>query len=234
VNPEWFYSVGDSRQGPVTEDELKRLAADGTLKPADLVWKDGMSDWVEARTVDALFPRTARRRDDDYEPLGGSRDDDRRRSRSRDDEDHPRASRRDTYEDDDRPRARRSHDDRDDYDEEVRPRRPQKPGQVQAVAIMLLVGGILGLLTMLGAALGSIFFCCLWPGMYFEIVWAILAIVRASNMLGRDDQPSPNSLAVCQIICIVNGDIVNCILGIVCLVMLNDPAVAAYYRRRNY
>ena len=31
----------------------------------------------------------------------------------------------------------------------------------------------------------------------------------------------------------MNGDIINCVLGIVCLVMLNDAAVGAYYRRRN-
>ena len=231
MNPDWFYSVGDSRQGPVTEDELRRLASDGTLKPSDLVWKDGMPDWVEARTIDALFPRTATRRTDDYIPTsrrGGE-------TRDRADDDRPRSRRRDDYDDDDdRPRPRRTYDDRDDYDDERRPPPNRRRSQVQAVAIMFLVGGILGLLTMLGIGVGSVFVCCLWPGIYFEIVWAIMAIIRASNMLGRDDLPSPTALAVCQIICIVNGDVVNCVLGIVCLVMLNDPAVGQYYRRRNY
>ena len=228
MNPEWFYSVGDTRQGPVTEDELQRLAADGTLKPADLVWKDGMADWAEARTIEALFPRSAARRDDDYIPTsrrGG--DDDRRWDRDRSDDDRPRSRRDD---DGDRPRSRRTYDERDDYDDQRRPRRGRKPSQVQPIAIMFLVGGIFGILMVLTIGGAT---CCLWPAIYFELVWAIMAIVRASNMLGADDQPHPTAIAVCQIITILNGDIVNCILGIVCLVMLNDEKVAAYYGRRN-
>jgi hypothetical protein len=234
VNPEWFYSVGDTRQGPVTEDELKRLAAEGTLKPSDLVWKDGMPDWVEARAIDALFPRAAARRDDDaYIPSSRRRDDDRPRDRRRDD-----------YDDDDRPRPRRSYDERDDYDEERRPRRGQKPGQIQAVGIMLLIGGILGTITGLGllgyagmvgvASGGPGFLCCLWPGIYLELVFGILAIVRGCRMLGDNESGTPpTTLAVLAILCILNADVINCVLGIVCLIMLNDPAVGAYYRRRN-
>ena len=188
MNPEWFYSVGDTRQGPVTEDELKRLADDGTLKPSDLVWKDGMADWVEARTIDILFPRAvSRRSEDDYVPTSRRRsdEDDLPRSRSRpDDEDRPR-SRRDDYDDNDRPRSRRTYDDRDDYDDA--PRRRQKPGQVQAVAIMLLVGGILepwGL----AYVVSRLIMCCLWPGIYIELVSAFW---RSSGLQDawRDDRP---------------------------------------------
>jgi hypothetical protein len=244
VNPEWFYSVGDTRQGPVTEDELKRLAADGTLKPADLVWKDGMPDWVEARTIDTLFPRTAARRDDDeYTPSSRRSDEDRPRDRGRLDDDRPR-SRRDSYDDDDRPRARRSYDERDDYDEERQTRRGRKPGQIQAVGIMLLIGGILGTITGLGllgyagivgiGTGGPGFLCCLWPGTYLEIAFGIMAIIRGARMLGDNESGRPpTALAVLAILCILNGDLINCVLGIVCLVMLNDPAVGEYYRRRN-
>jgi hypothetical protein len=271
VNADWFYSVGDTRQGPVTEDDLKRLVADGQLKPTDLVWRDGMADWVEARTVESLFPREERRRpkaedegavrrrlDSAFDGAGsgdrpsrrGRRDDDEyrdeddrpsRRGRPRDDADDDRPSARgrrsvrDEYdEDDDRPRPRRSYDDRDDYDDRPRRRRAQKPGQVQAVGIMLLVGGILGLLTMAAVALSSMGICCLWPGIYFEIVWGILALIRGINMLNQDDQGPPKTLAILQIICIVNADVINCILGIVCLVMLGDEQVRSYYRRRGF
>jgi hypothetical protein len=222
VNADWFYSAGDARQGPVTELELRRLAMDGKLKPSDLVWKDGMPDWVEARTVEAVFPRRA-----EAEP-----DPDDRPSRRRLDDDRPsRRGRRDD-DDDDRPRIRRTADDLDDdYDDRPR-RRDEKPGQIQAVAIMMLVGGILAVLVFLSWA--ATCFGLIWPGIYFELVVGIMAIVRAANMLGRDDQGPPRTLAILQIICIINLDIINCVLGIVSLVMLNDPQVQSYYRRKGF
>src|SRR5436190_7368165 len=55
VSQEWYYSVGGDRQGPVTAAELKKLAEAGTLKATDLVWKDGMPDWVQAKSIKGLF-----------------------------------------------------------------------------------------------------------------------------------------------------------------------------------
>ena len=268
MNADWFYSVGDTRQGPVTEDDLKRLVAEGRLKPTDLVWKDGMPDWVEARTVPALFPpkaepvrddRPSRRgRDDDDRPSRRGRDDgydDNRPSRrGRDDLDDDRPSRRgrddlddrpsrggrrrdEVEADDDRPRVRRRDDDYDRYDDEYdRPRKKkmQKPGQVQGVAIMMLVGGILAILMGLAVPLGSGGICCLSPGPYYEIVVGILMIIRGVNMLNQDDQGPPRTLAILQIICIINLDVPNCVMGVVCLIMLNDPTVETYYRKRGY
>src|SRR5436190_2163887 len=40
---EWYYLQNDQRQGPVTADRIRELQASGTLKPADLVWKNGMA-----------------------------------------------------------------------------------------------------------------------------------------------------------------------------------------------
>jgi hypothetical protein len=230
VNAAWFYSVGDTRQGPVTEDDLKALAADGRLKPSDLVWKDGMADWVEARTVPTLFPpRAEPRRDDEDRPS--------RRRRDEYDDDRPgRRGRRDDEMDDDRPRVRRRDDDRYEDDEDERPRKLQKPGQVQAVGIMMLVGGILGVLTALGLGIAAIptVICCFWPGIYLELVVGILLIIRGVNMMNQDDQGPPRTLAILQILFILNLDIVNCVLGVVGLIMLNDPKVEEYYRRRGF
>lgn len=262
MNADWFNSVGDSRQGPVTEGDLKRLVTDGRLKPSDLVWKDGMPDWVEARTVPVLFPppkvealadpyddRPSRRGRDDFEddrPSRSGRDDldgDRRRRRGRDDFDDDRPSRRgrrrdDEYDpDDDRPRVRRREDDYDRYEDEYdRPRRKkqEKPGQVQAVGIMMLVGGIIGLLMMLTYLPASMCFILAWPGFYFEIVVGILLIIRGVNMMNQDDQGPPRTLAILQIICIANLDVINCVLGIVSIIMLNDPKVEDYYRKRGF
>ncbi len=245
MNADWFYSVGETRQGPVAEDDLKRLAVDGKLKPSDLVWRDGMPDWVEARTVSVLFPPRTEQARGDF--VGGSPypdDDDRPSARERrrryddDDADRPsrRARRRDEYDDDvddRRPTRRRDHDDRDD-DDVPRSRSKQKPGQIQAVAIMMLCGGIWGILYFLGFAGATVCFGLLWPVIWLELVVSILAIVRASNMLGRDDQGPPKTLAILFIICILNGDLIVCVLGIICLVMLSDQQVQAYYRKKGF
>lgn len=251
MNADWFYAKDDQRLGPVSEQELKGLATDGKLRPNDLVWRDGMPDWVEARTQAVLFPpkveplnddAAARRQfadiDDDRPSTRERRrrqeDDDRpsRRGRRDDDNDYDRRpSRRDEDEDYDRRPRRRDRDDDDDYD---RPRRSskQKPGQIQAVAIMTLVGGIWGILWFLGYA--STCFGLLWPGIWYELVVGILAIIRASNMLGKDDQGPPRTMAILLIVCFVNLDVVAGVLGIVCLVMLNDDQVKAYYRKKGF
>ena len=56
---EWYYSQGDEQLGPVTPAQLKQLAGAGTLAATDLVWKDGMGDWVPASQVDGLFGSAA-------------------------------------------------------------------------------------------------------------------------------------------------------------------------------
>lgn len=53
---EWFYSHGEDRRGPVSETELKALAADGRLRPDDLVWQAGMEAWTAAARVPGLLP----------------------------------------------------------------------------------------------------------------------------------------------------------------------------------
>jgi hypothetical protein len=52
----WYYTKDGQRQGPVTSERLKELAANGQLSPTDLVWKEGTSQWVEAQQVKGLFP----------------------------------------------------------------------------------------------------------------------------------------------------------------------------------
>jgi hypothetical protein len=110
----------------------------------------------------------------------------------------------------------------------------RKPGKVQAIAIMVLVGGIvavfLGLVWFLSLAMTCI--GLLWPGPYYAIVAGILAIIKGAKLLGKEDykQKAPKTIAIMQIICIVNCDIANLALGIVTLVFLGDEEVKAYYR----
>jgi hypothetical protein len=53
---EWFYTQQGKQQGPVGAARLKELAAGGSLLPTDLVWKEGMANWVAARSTRGLFP----------------------------------------------------------------------------------------------------------------------------------------------------------------------------------
>ena len=52
---EWYYAKGDERIGPVSSSEMKRLALEGILKREDLVWRDGMDEWIHAGKVQGLF-----------------------------------------------------------------------------------------------------------------------------------------------------------------------------------
>jgi hypothetical protein len=52
---QWKFKRGDEEFGPFTSGQLKQLAAGGKLTPDDLVWKDGLPDWVSAQRVKGLF-----------------------------------------------------------------------------------------------------------------------------------------------------------------------------------
>jgi hypothetical protein len=108
----------------------------------------------------------------------------------------------------------------------------RKPDKVQAIGVMMLIGGILATLLGLGLSVGSGFACCLWPGTYYSLVLGIMAIVRASNLLGEKayTQTSPKGIAIMQIVNIINMDIANLVLGIVILTFLNEREVQAYFR----
>lgn len=56
---QWYYGKDGQRLGPVSSSQLKELAASGTIRPTDLVWKQGMSSWAEAHNVQGLFSSLA-------------------------------------------------------------------------------------------------------------------------------------------------------------------------------
>jgi len=57
----WYYSkLGSSdRLGPISADELRKMAASGEIGRDDLIWKDGMADWVPAKSAKGLFSERA-------------------------------------------------------------------------------------------------------------------------------------------------------------------------------
>ncbi len=53
----WYYTQNGQQMGPVSDDDLRRLAGSGALKPTELVWKEGMANWTSAASVRGLFPQ---------------------------------------------------------------------------------------------------------------------------------------------------------------------------------
>jgi len=149
----------------------------------------------------------------------------------------------DDYEEQPRPSKRRPPDDDYDDDEAPRRRRDEKPGKVQGIGIMVLVGGILATLISVGylgyfglaaiATFGIGLLCCLWPGPYYGLVVGIMAIVKGARLLGDKAyrEPPPQGIAIMMIINIINGDFINLVLGVLVLVFLSDREVKDYFRR---
>lgn len=54
MSEQWYYSVQNQKFGPVTAEQLMGLAASGQLGPNDLVWKQGLADWVPATQINGL------------------------------------------------------------------------------------------------------------------------------------------------------------------------------------
>ncbi len=52
---EWHYTISGEKRGPVKIEKIKALAAAGTLKSTDFLWKQGFSDWVIAGSIKGIF-----------------------------------------------------------------------------------------------------------------------------------------------------------------------------------
>jgi hypothetical protein len=68
----WHYTALGERHGPVTDRELKALAENKQLLPDDLVWAEGLPDWMPAKRVKGLFAQEPEK----PPPLRGRREDD--------------------------------------------------------------------------------------------------------------------------------------------------------------
>src|SRR5690349_14083124 len=55
----WFCALKGQSTGPHTDQQVRAMAASGTLGPQDLVWRDGMTQWVPAGSVPGLLPDQA-------------------------------------------------------------------------------------------------------------------------------------------------------------------------------
>lgn len=51
----WYVGIKGQRSGPFTSSQVRQMAARGELGPGDMLWREGMADWVVASTVKGLF-----------------------------------------------------------------------------------------------------------------------------------------------------------------------------------
>jgi hypothetical protein len=55
---QWYYSKDGMQLGPVTDAEIRSKIATSEISPGDLVWKEGMRDWLPAGQVGELSALT--------------------------------------------------------------------------------------------------------------------------------------------------------------------------------
>ncbi len=53
---QWYVSINGESHGPFADAQLRELVSTGRLGPNDLVWRDGMAEWVGAGKIKGLFP----------------------------------------------------------------------------------------------------------------------------------------------------------------------------------
>src|SRR5262245_54846807 len=51
----WYAVLNQQQTGPYEFPQLQALAAQGRLRPTDLVWRAGQPSWVNAQTIPGLF-----------------------------------------------------------------------------------------------------------------------------------------------------------------------------------
>jgi hypothetical protein len=51
---DWWYVSNGTRNGPISDHDLRRLLIEGTLASDSLVWKQGMSEWQSVGTIPTL------------------------------------------------------------------------------------------------------------------------------------------------------------------------------------
>jgi hypothetical protein len=116
----------------------------------------------------------------------------------------------------------------------------QKPGMVQAIAIMTLINGILNILAAFAITasivLGTIGFgICCSPLTILPGVLGIFEIIYATKLLANPPRPVQPSqtIAILEICCILSGNVISLVVGILALVFYGDPAVKEYFARIN-
>lgn len=116
----------------------------------------------------------------------------------------------------------------------------EKPGMFTALSIITLISGVLNIVYSLGLTAGIVLgtlgiglICA--PLTILPAVLGIFEILYAVKLLANPPQrvqPS-QTIAILEICCILFGNVLSTIAGILALVFYNDPAVKAYFAKIN-
>lgn len=117
---------------------------------------------------------------------------------------------------------------------------PTKPGTVTAIAVMTLVNGILNILWALGltvtvvlGTLGIGLLCA--PLTILPLVLGIFEIIYGVRLLANPPEPMQPSqvIAILEICCILFGNVISLVVGILALVFYSQPEVKGYFAALN-
>lgn len=118
---------------------------------------------------------------------------------------------------------------------------PEKPQKVQAIAIMILVNGILnilyGIILTITVVVGSLFLgivCA--PLTILPSVLGIFEVIYAAKLIPTyPTQPvkPTQTLPILEIVAVLSGNFISLVAGILNLVFFNDPEVEAYFAALN-
>ncbi len=115
-----------------------------------------------------------------------------------------------------------------------------KPGMVTALGVMTLVSGIVNILTGLGITVATVLgtlgiglLCA--PITFLPAILGIFEVLYALKILANPPVPVQFSqtIAILEILCIVFGNAIALIVGILALVFYNDVTVKNYFDRIN-
>lgn len=149
----WYYTKNGQQMAPVAAEELKRLAVAGELKPTDLVWREGMANWVQASATPGLFPKSA------AQPRSASRAEANVQPRSQAAA-APRSTKADDYSVPDTEVIDYDDEPIEDEEEEVerRPRRKKRRRKQSGPGVGLIIGMIAGGILLLGGLIAGLIF----------------------------------------------------------------------------
>ena len=116
----------------------------------------------------------------------------------------------------------------------------EKPGMFTALSIITLVSGILnifyGLTITFFIVIGTIGFGLLCaPITILPTILGVFEVLYAIKLLSNPQQPVQFSqaIAIMEICCIITGNVLSCVAGVLALVFYNDVSVRAYFDKIN-
>ncbi len=116
----------------------------------------------------------------------------------------------------------------------------EKPGMVTAIGVLTLINGILNILASFGltvsivlGTLGIGLLCA--PVTILPGVLGVFEILYAVKIMANPPQPVKfnQTIAILEICCILYGNVISMVVGILALVFYNDMTVKRYFATIN-